>query len=43
MIRVKDKDASIKFYEDVMGMKLKRTSESPNCNHSHVHSLDLLS
>jgi lactoylglutathione lyase len=28
MIRVKDKDASIKFYEDVMGMTLKRTSEN---------------
>ncbi|EME50412.1 hypothetical protein DOTSEDRAFT_69066 [Dothistroma septosporum NZE10] len=28
MIRVKDKDISIKFYEDVMGMNLKRTSES---------------
>lgn len=30
MIRVKDKDASLSFYQDVMGMKLKRTSESPN-------------
>jgi lactoylglutathione lyase len=30
MIRVKDKDASLIFYKDVMGMKLKRTSESPN-------------
>ena len=30
MIRVKDKDASLKFYQGVMGMKLKRTSESPN-------------
>jgi lactoylglutathione lyase len=30
MIRVKDKDASLTFYKDVMGMKLKRTSESPN-------------
>ncbi|KAK3639092.1 Lactoylglutathione lyase [Elasticomyces elasticus] len=28
MIRVKDKDKSIKFYEDVMGMNLKRTSEN---------------
>lgn len=28
MIRVKDKDVSIKFYEDVMGMKLLRTSEN---------------
>jgi lactoylglutathione lyase len=30
MIRVKDKDASIKFYEDIMGMTLKRTSENKN-------------
>jgi lactoylglutathione lyase len=30
MIRVKDKDASLKFYQEVMGMQLKRTSESPN-------------
>ena len=30
MIRVKDKDVSLKFYQDVMGMQLKRTSESPN-------------
>ena len=28
MIRVKDKDVSIKFYEDVMGMQLKRTAEN---------------
>ena len=28
MIRVKDKDVSIKFYEEVMGMQLKRTSEN---------------
>jgi len=28
MIRVKDKDVSIKFYEDVMGMTMKRTSEN---------------
>ena len=28
MIRVKDKDVSIKFYEDVFGMKLMRTSEN---------------
>ncbi|KAF1850281.1 glyoxylase I [Cucurbitaria berberidis CBS 394.84] len=32
MIRVKDKDASLKFYQDVMGMKLKRTSENPNAS-----------
>ncbi|KAH7381472.1 glyoxylase I [Phaeosphaeria sp. MPI-PUGE-AT-0046c] len=30
MIRVKDKDASLKFYQEVLGMQLKRTSESPN-------------
>jgi lactoylglutathione lyase len=30
MIRVKDKDASLNFYQDVMGMKLKRTSENTN-------------
>ena len=28
MIRVKDKDASIKFYEDVFGMELVRTAEN---------------
>lgn len=28
MIRVKDKDVSVKFYEDVMGMNLKRVSEN---------------
>lgn len=28
MIRVKDKDVSIKFYEDIMGMKLMRTNEN---------------
>ena len=28
MIRVKDKDASLKFYQDVMGMSLVRTSEN---------------
>ena len=28
MIRVKDKEASLNFYQDVMGMKLKRTSEN---------------
>jgi lactoylglutathione lyase len=28
MIRVKDKDASLKFYQDIMGMKLKRTSDN---------------
>jgi lactoylglutathione lyase len=30
MIRVKDKDASLNFYQHVMGMKLKRTSENTN-------------
>ncbi|KAH7397288.1 glyoxylase I [Pyrenochaeta sp. MPI-SDFR-AT-0127] len=30
MIRVKDKDASLKFYQHTMGMKLKRTSENAN-------------
>lgn len=30
MIRVKNKDASLNFYQDVMGMKLKRTSENPS-------------
>lgn len=28
MMRVKDKDVSLKFYQDVMGMNLKRTSEN---------------
>ena len=28
MIRVKDKDVSLKFYQEVMGMGLKRTSEN---------------
>lgn len=30
MIRIKDKDVSLKFYQDVMGMKLKRTIEMPD-------------
>ncbi|KAH8722937.1 glyoxylase I [Phaeosphaeriaceae sp. PMI808] len=30
MIRVKDKDVSLKFYQDIMGMQLKRTLEMPN-------------
>ena len=30
MIRVKDKDVSLNFYEDVMGMKLIHTSEAAN-------------
>ncbi|GBF65130.1 lactoylglutathione lyase [Trichophyton mentagrophytes] len=29
MLRVKDKDASLKFYQEVMGMTLLRTSEAP--------------
>ncbi|KAJ7792107.1 lactoylglutathione lyase-like protein [Mycena olivaceomarginata] len=29
MIRVKDHEKSLAFYQDVMGMKLKRTSENP--------------
>ena len=28
MIRVKDKDVSLRFYQDVMGMNLKRTAEN---------------
>lgn len=32
MIRVKDKDASIKFYRDILGMELVRTSEHPNAD-----------
>jgi lactoylglutathione lyase len=30
MIRVKDKDASLHFYQDIMGMQVKRTSENPD-------------
>ncbi|KAJ7366153.1 lactoylglutathione lyase-like protein [Mycena albidolilacea] len=30
MIRVKDHEKSLAFYQDVMGMKLKRTSENPS-------------
>jgi lactoylglutathione lyase len=30
MLRVKDKDISLKFYQDILGMQLKRTTESPN-------------
>jgi lactoylglutathione lyase len=30
MIRIKDPEASLKFYQDVMGMELKRTHESQN-------------
>lgn len=30
MIRVKDAEKSLKYYQDVLGMKLMRTSENPN-------------
>jgi lactoylglutathione lyase len=30
MIRVKDPEKSMKFYEDVFGLQLKRTSENPS-------------
>lgn len=30
MLRVKDAEASLKFYQEIMGMKLKRTSENKN-------------
>lgn len=30
MIRVKDSEASLKFYQEIMGMKLMRTSENKN-------------
>jgi lactoylglutathione lyase len=30
MIRVKDAEASLKFYQDTMGMKLLRTGENPD-------------
>lgn len=32
MIRVKDKDVSLKFYQDIMGMKLQRTAENKDAN-----------
>ena len=32
MIRVKDNNASLRFYQDVMGMNLKRTSENNSAN-----------
>ena len=32
MIRVKDVDASLKFYQEVMGMTLIRTNENPSAN-----------
>lgn len=32
MIRVKDKDVSLKFYQEIMGMKLYRTSENASAN-----------
>lgn len=32
MIRVKDKDKSLKFYQDVLGMSLLRTSENKDAN-----------
>lgn len=32
MIRIKDHEKSLKFYQEVMGMSLMRTSENPNAN-----------
>jgi len=32
MIRIKDKDVSLKFYQDIMGMDLKRTAENSSAN-----------
>ena len=32
MIRVKDAEASLKFYQQIMGMKLVRTHESPGAS-----------
>lgn len=32
MIRVKDKDKSLKFYQEIMGMSLKRTAENASAN-----------
>ncbi|KAM0153916.1 hypothetical protein ACHAQE_007455 [Botrytis cinerea] len=32
MIRVKDKEKSLKFYQDIMGMSLMRTAENPGAN-----------
>lgn len=49
MIRVKDKDASLKFYQDIMGMSLVRTVENETAgfnlyflgyDHHHHHGGD---
>lgn len=32
MIRIKDAEKSLAFYKDIMGMKLKRTSENKDAN-----------
>jgi len=32
MIRIKDHEKSLAFYKDIMGMKLKRTSENKDAN-----------
>lgn len=32
MIRIKDSEKSLAFYQDIMGMKLKRTSENKSAN-----------
>jgi lactoylglutathione lyase len=32
MIRIKDHEKSLKFYQEVMGMTLMRTSENPGAN-----------
>ena len=34
MLRVGDLDRSIKFYQDVLGMRLLRTSENPEYKYS---------
>ena len=41
MLRVGDLDRSIKFYQDVLGMRLLRTSENPEYKYWGVTEYDL--
>ena len=39
MLRVGDLDRSIKFYQDVLGMRLLRTSENPEYKYTNTSKI----